>query len=81
MLIYPLEGDQIGNAQKVKHYEFGLCGNIKSATVESIKSNIGHLIRDRDKYISQLQDFNCKTSYYNSTEILHKAILEEQILE
>jgi UDP:flavonoid glycosyltransferase YjiC (YdhE family) len=81
MLIYPLEGDQFGNAQKVKYHNLGLTGNIELITKESLKSDLSILINERSKYKSNLQDFNQRISNYNSTEVLLKAINKAKILE
>jgi UDP:flavonoid glycosyltransferase YjiC (YdhE family) len=81
MLIYPLEGDQFGNAQKVKYHNLGLTGNIELISKESLKSNLSILINERSKYKSNLQDFNQRISNYNSTEVLLEAINKAKILE
>jgi zeaxanthin glucosyltransferase len=81
MLIYPLEGDQFGNAQKVKYYDLGLCGEIELESVKSIKSKLATLINNKEKYILKLDEFNRRISYYNTTEILLKSINETAELQ
>lgn len=76
LLIYPLEGDQIGNAQKVKYYNLGLCGDIEFDSVELIKFKLTSLIDDKKRYKLKMEDFNKRTSYYNITERLQKSINE-----
>lgn len=76
MLIYPLEGDQLGNAQKVKYYDLGLCGDIESDSVESMKTKLTSLINNKNRYILKLEDFNKRTSYYNITDRLQNSINE-----
>jgi UDP:flavonoid glycosyltransferase YjiC (YdhE family) len=76
MLIYPLEGDQLGNAQKVKYHDLGLCGDIESDSVELIVTKLSSLISSKKRHILKLNEFNKRTGYYKITEILQKSIIE-----
>jgi UDP:flavonoid glycosyltransferase YjiC (YdhE family) len=46
MLVFPLRGDQLGNAARVVFHRLGLAANIETATVESIISLMDKMERD-----------------------------------
>ena len=58
MLVYPLEGDQFGNAQKVKFHQLGIHGNIHKDSTLVIRNAIENLIKDNNKYKLKLAEFS-----------------------
>lgn len=75
MLVYPLEGDQFGNAQKVKLYQLGLAGNIYGDSILTIKSALNNLIMDNSIFRMRLAKFNGTVKQnYNFEEILFDTI-------
>jgi len=46
MIVFPLVGDQFGNAERVVHHKLGLSGNIATASVGLIDSLLGEIERN-----------------------------------
>jgi len=75
MLIYPLEGDQIGNAQKMDFLELGIAGNIYKDNLTKIGYQLDLLISNKKKYKSNLKKFNADViQNYNIDNILRASI-------
>ena len=48
MLVFPVRGDQLGNAARVAFHRLGLAANIETASVESISSLMDKMERDTE---------------------------------
>ncbi|MCX8490797.1 MAG: glycosyltransferase [Cyclobacteriaceae bacterium] len=71
MLVYPLEGDQLGNAQKVKFHQLGIYGDVYKDSVHAIRNALEYLIKENNGFKTRLAEFS-KTikENYNFEEIL-----------
>ncbi len=71
MLVYPLEGDQFGNAQKVKFHRLGIYGDVYKDSVHAIRNALEYLIKENNGFKTRLAEFS-KTikENYNFEEIL-----------
>jgi zeaxanthin glucosyltransferase len=82
MLIYPLEGDQIGNAQKIDFYSLGIAGDIYKENSNAISQNLNRLILDKKIFKLKLEKFrdSSRTTYDIDKIMLNSINDSERIL-
>ena len=68
MIVFPVVGDQLGNAARVAFHRIGVAGNIRNATAESIRSLLAKVESDP----------GFKTRAVTMMEAFHKAEREER---
>ena len=68
MIVFPIIGDQMGNAVRVAFHRIGVAGDMKTATAESIRSQLGELESDP----------GFKTTAVTMMEAFHKAEREQR---
>jgi hypothetical protein len=82
MLIYPLEGDQIGNAQKIDFLGLGIAGNIYKDNLSEIGNKLEILISNKKELKFRLMTFNKEVKQnYNIDKILNDSIKNYKELE